>query len=215
MKKRNKTLDEIWNDVPPDYYQKGVHHNILQKAWHLNKLKQVLQLMQNQKNPKKILDIGCASGWFLSQIKHNYPQAKCIGIDAYDKAISYGKKMYPELQLVAIDAHKLPFDNRAFDIVICTEVLEHVVSPDQVLQEIKRVLKPNGIAIIEMDSGNLLFQIVWYLWNHLRCGVWKDAHLHKFNSYRLEKLIEANGLYIAQKKLFSYNMAIAFAAKNL
>jgi ubiquinone/menaquinone biosynthesis C-methylase UbiE len=215
MKKGDKTLEEIWNDVPPDYYQKGIRHNILQKIWHLNKLRCTLQLIQNNTNPGKILDIGCASGWFLAQIKKKYPQSKCMGIDIYDKAISYGNKLYPELQLANFDAHRLPFDNCSFDIIICTEVLEHVVSPNQVLQEIKRVLKPEGIAIIEMDTGNSLFRIVWYLWNHLRCGVWKDAHLHKFNRHKLEKLINTSGLHVVQKKLFCYNMAIVFAAKNL
>lgn len=215
MKKQGKTLEEIWDSVPPNYYQKGVCHNLLQRIWHLNKLKNVLELMPNISKSANILDVGCASGWFLSQIKNKHPEAKCTGVDAYDKAISYGKKLYPDLNLVHIDAHKLPFADHSFDIVICTEVLEHVVSPDQVIQEIKRVLKKDGTAIIEMDTGNFLFQIVWYLWNHLHRGVWKDAHLHKFNSNKLKKLIEDNGLHIIKNRLFNYNMAIVFAALNL
>ena len=44
----------------------------------------------------------------------------------------------------------LPFQNDVFDGVVCTEVLEHVPSPDDLLREIARVVKPNGIAIFTM-----------------------------------------------------------------
>jgi len=70
------------------------------------------------------------------------------------------KKRYKELKLIRADAHNLPFKNNSFDLVICTEVLEHVVNPEKVLGEIKRVLTNDGIAIVEMDSGNFIFKIV-------------------------------------------------------
>src|SRR3989344_3137619 len=203
-----KTLEHIWHQVPPDYYQKGVSENLLQKMWHTRKLKIVLDLLGNNHN--SILDVGCASGWFLSEVQKRNPKAVCEGVDVYKAAIEYGKKKYPTLKLRYADAHKLPFRDESFDGVICSEVLEHVVEPERVLREIKRVLKPEGIAVVEMDSGNFLFRLIWYWWTHLRHGVWEDAHIHSFTAEKLENMIQQVGFAIKKKKRFNCSMAIAF-----
>jgi len=46
------------------------------------------------------------------------------------------------------DGKKIPFENNTFDGILCTEVLEHVFNIDEVLEELNRVLKPNGKALI-------------------------------------------------------------------
>lgn len=211
MKKNNVNLELIWNSVPADYYQKGVKNNLLQRLWHGGKLKAVLSLMN--KNHQNILDVGCASGWFLSQVASKYPKAKCTGVDVYKKGIEYGKKTYKSLNLIVADAHKLPFPNKSFDVIICTEVLEHVVNPDKVLIEIKRLLSEDGIVIIEMDTGNILFNIAWFFWTHLRRGVWKDAHINSFNLKKLKKMILDSKFNIKKTKIFNLGMAVVFQVK--
>lgn len=211
MKNIPPNLDSLWNLVPVDYYQNGIEKNILQKIWHKGKLKNILNQIDNQ--PSQILDIGCASGWFLSQIAVNYPLAECTGIDVYKDAIDYGKKCYKSLKLILSDAHSLPFPDNSFDVVICSEVLEHVSYPEKVMKEIKRVLKKEGTAIIEMDSGHFIFRIIWYLWTRSKGNVWKDAHLQSYNTKKLEKLIKDNGFLIDRKKSFNYSMAVVFRAK--
>lgn len=210
-----KELEEIWHQVPVDYYQKGVEKNILQHMWHTKKLKIILDLIHSaDTTPKDILDVGCASGWFLSKIKEEYPKAKCSGVDVYKRSIEYGKKLYTSLHLYYADAHRLPFPDKSFDTVICTEVLEHVVDPKKVLEEIKRVLTSDGIAIIEMDTGNFLFRLIWHWWTHVRNGVWRDSHIHFFDTNKLENLIQKTGFSIKSKKLFNATMAVAFLLKK-
>ncbi len=184
-----RELEYIWHRVPPNYYQTGIRKNVLQRVWHTGKLHTVKTFIKNtHKNPVTILDVGCASGWFLSQIATQLPGGVYTGIDVYKNAILYGKKQYKKLKLIHADGHALPFGDNTFDVVICNEVLEHVLEPEKVLLEIKRVLKPYGIAIIEMDTGNWLFQFVWYWWTHICHSVWEDAHIQIFNT---EKLIES------------------------
>lgn len=204
-------LEEIWDQVPPDYYQNSIETNFLQRMWHTRKLKMVVKLMGAEKTmPKNVLDVGCASGWFLSKLALKYPKANYTGVDVHKKAIDYGKKRYKNLKLICADAHSLPFPNESFDVVICAEVLEHVKNPKKVLLEIKRVLTKDGIVIIEMDSGNLLFRAIWYWWTHLRHGVWRDSHIHAFNTKKLENMIKNSGFIITKKKVFNYTMAVIF-----
>ena len=198
----------VIEQVPVDYYQKGIERNIFQRMWHNNKLKVVLRFIPGF--PKKILDVGCASGWFISNISKKFPKAKCYGIDIYDKGIKYAKKIYPKIEFKVADAHKIPYGKNTFDLAICTEVLEHVTDPKSVLQEIKRVLKNKGSAIIELDSGNLLFSMVWYMWRKLWGKVWQDSHLHSFNIEKLEKIIKSCGFKILRKKKFNLGMAMLF-----
>lgn len=73
-----KGLKEILEEVPPDYYQKGVKNNLLQRLWHTGKLKAVIKFIIRE--PKKILDVGCASGWFLNKVSENCKYAKCYGV---------------------------------------------------------------------------------------------------------------------------------------
>ena len=95
MKISKKQIDYILNAVPPDYYQQGVKRNVLQKIWHMNKLNVTKNLMLKEYD--NILDVGCASGWFLSELAKKQPNANYYGIDLYKKAIKYGNKKYKKL----------------------------------------------------------------------------------------------------------------------
>jgi len=204
--------NHIIEQVPVDYYQKGIERNILQRIWHNNKLKIVVDFIPDV--PKTILDVGCASGWFISKISKKFSKAKCYAIDIYDKGIKYAKKTYPKIEFKVADAHKIPYKKNTFDLVICTEVLEHLDTPKSAILEIKRVLKKGGLSIIELDSGNLLFSLVWYIWRKLWGKVWNDSHLHSFNIKKMEKMIISCGFSILRKEKFNFGMAIVFLISN-
>lgn len=215
MKNHDKSFEEIWHQVPPDYYQRGIEKNILQRIWHKNKLKYVVWAIRSQnKDPRNILDVGCASGWFLSELKEEFKKADAFGIDVYGKAIDYGKKKYKNVSLRKADAHKIPFQSNTFDIIVCCEVLEHVENPDQVIKEMKRVLGRNGVLVVEIDTGNWLFKLVWYFWTNLRKGVWRDAHIYLFNIEKLQKLFRSNGFKIKTTSFFNLSMAVVFTLKK-
>lgn len=204
--------NHIIEQVPIDYYQKGIENNILQRTWHTNKLAAVVSSIKFK--PATILDVGCASGWFISKLAINFPAAKCYGIDIYDKAIAYGKKQYPHITFAMGDAHRTPFKKESFDLVVCTEVLEHVDDPKAVLLEIKRVLKKNGVAIIELDSGSWLFSLSWSLWRKFHGKIWNESHQHSFNIRKLTQMIHGCSYEIVSKKKFNLGMAMVFAIRK-
>lgn len=213
--KKAKTFEEIWDQVPPDYYQEGVKKNIFQWIWHSNKLRNVLtSIKEENSNPSTILDVGAASGWFLHELKKKFDNADCTGIDVYGKAIDYGKKKYKDIKLLRADAHKLPFKDESFEVIVCCEVLEHVENSEAVIREMKRVLKKNGSIIVEIDTENFLFKIVWYFWTTLRKGVWRDSHVHSFGVKKLKTLFIKEGLKIKSMKIFNFSMAVVFTLKK-
>ncbi len=207
-----KQLQKIWAQVPADYYDEGIKKNILQKIWHGQKLAKILKILP--KDAKTILDVGCSSGVLTAQIAKVLPKSKITGLDSYTKAITFARSKYPQIAFIVADAHKLPFKNNSFDLIICTETLEHVIDPKKVLSEMRRVLKKHGLAIISMDSGSLLFRSVWYFWTKTKGKVWHNAHLHEFNARLLEDLIKKSGFKIKKKLPSHLGMAVTFLARN-
>lgn len=195
-------LSDIWRQVPIDYYQNGVKDNFLQKIWHTHKINRALNILKKLKF-KNALDIGCASGYMLSEIAKKIPDRAYYGVDVYSDAIFYAKKNYPKIKFKVGHAEKLPYKNNYFDLVISYETAEHVENPTLMLKEIKRVLKKNGKLLLAMDSGVLVFRIIWFLWEHTKGKVWKNAHINPFHHDHLEKLILENGLKL-EKKFFSH-----------
>lgn len=208
-----KALVKIWNQVPADYYQKEIARSPLKRYWHTQKLNTFKQLVGGKKF-KKILDVGCASGRMANEISKIFPDAKITGVDVYQKAIALGRKKYPHIKFLVSDAHKLPFDKNSFDLVICYEVIEHLVDPAKALAEIKRVLKKDGLALIVMDSGNWLFRVVWWVSEKTISSVWQNAHLHPFKHWQLEAVIKKAGFKIVKKHFSHFGMEVSFVLKK-
>lgn len=210
MKKHK--LYSIWNKVPTNYYQNGIKNNFFQWLWHTHKINFAKKIIKNLKF-KNCLDIGCASGFMVSEISKTFP-GQYSGIDVYDKAVSAAKKNYPEIKFKVASADKLPFKDNSFDLILFYETIEHVENPLKCLEEIKRVLKKNGTLILTMDSGSLLFRIVWFCWENTKGNVWKKAHLHPFHHKELESLIKKAGFKI-KKKIFAFlGMEVTFILKR-
>lgn len=97
-----------------------------------------------------ILDIGCGYGRTLHEL--NQRDYKLLyGIDFSSQMIEKGKELYPSLNISVHDGKELPFSAKSFDSVILFAVLTCIIENDDqinLLHEIKRVLKPEGILYI-------------------------------------------------------------------
>ncbi len=208
-----QTLYKIWNQVPVNYYQSGVRKNIFQKLWHTNKINWAKKIMMGRRYTN-CLDVGCASGFMISEISKLNAKAKYFGVDSYPKAIQYAQKKYPHINFRTSQADKLPFKDNFFDLIICYETIEHVVRPLKVLQEMKRVLKKDGTLILAMDSGNFLFRIIWFVWENTRGRVWQGAHLHPFHHTELESTIKKAGFKVQKKFFTHFNLEVVFLLRK-
>jgi ubiquinone/menaquinone biosynthesis C-methylase UbiE len=98
---------------------------------------------------KSVLDDGCGAGYGTSFLANAQP-SNAIGLDRSSEAISYANHTYkkPQLSYLVSDGEKLPFKNELFDVVISSQVIEHVPKYREYLSEIIRVLKNSGILLI-------------------------------------------------------------------
>ncbi len=82
-----------------------------------------------------VLDVGCG----LKPYSYILPHTRWFGIDIYDG---------PKVDLVIDSTNKWDIKSNEFDFILCTEVLEHATSPQHVIHEMWRVLKPGGFALV-------------------------------------------------------------------
>lgn len=216
MKKQNSNthLDLLHNEVPGDYYDQAIHHNIFQKFWHKRRFHEVNKYLPLVKL-KTILDIGCHGGTFTSLLKKKYPQASVYGIDVSSDAILYGKKKYKNIIFKIARAENLPFKHNSFDLVTCFEVMEHVDNPQKVLQQIKTVLVKRGQVLFLVPSETLLFKCIWFVWSVFGPGrIWHHTHIQQFDNNKLDILIENNGFQIIKRRTFLLGMLLLLHAQK-
>ena len=99
-----------------------------------------------------MLDVGCGEGRHIFGIMQNYPEMKCIGLDMDDDSLLKAEEGYEFFESISNagaeflkgSAYSLPFQNNSLDLVVCSEVLEHLHHYNDAVKEIHRVLKPGG-----------------------------------------------------------------------
>jgi ubiquinone/menaquinone biosynthesis C-methylase UbiE len=121
-------------------FEKHTTTNPISKFFLNHFLKVLLQEIEKLQ-PQSILDVGAGEGFTLQNLKDNNIGEKLEGIEYVDEAIAISKKLHPALSIKKGDIYNLPYHDNAFDVVVCTEVLEHLDDPGKALDEIKRVTK--------------------------------------------------------------------------
>ncbi|WP_202552359.1 class I SAM-dependent methyltransferase [Ginsengibacter hankyongi] len=102
---------------------------------------------------KSIVDVGCGTGHLLSFLSENFPESNYSGIDFSEAALLIAKKTLPTAVFKKANIYEKL--NEKFDIVICTEVLEHLTNPDSALLNLLEGLKPGGVCILSVPNGRI------------------------------------------------------------
>lgn len=95
-------------------------------------------------NPNKILDIGCGTGTLSNLVSEQYPKANLIRLD-WSKRMLLSAEHSNQKLCVCADAVQLPFANQQFDMVISNAMLQWCNDLGQQFQEIRRIIKPDGL----------------------------------------------------------------------
>ncbi|MBC8166518.1 MAG: class I SAM-dependent methyltransferase [Bryobacteraceae bacterium] len=119
------------------------------------------------KNPR-ILEVGCGDASFTKSLSTF--SERVTGIDISEAQIAINAHKYPEIAFVPHDiSTTLPFDTDSFDLVWCSEVLEHLYEPGFALQEAHRVLRPGGMLMVTVPYHGLFKNlcIVLFRWDRV------------------------------------------------
>jgi SAM-dependent methyltransferase len=149
-----------------------------------------------------VLDIGCYNKWAQQNLP---PNCEYVGLDYYETATQW----YESVPDVYGDALMLPFASESFDVVILIDVLEHISDTGLLFQQIHRVLKPGGRAVIALP---FLYPIHDAPRDFVRLTAYGITELAARNNFDLE-LCEPIGSPIVTSA-FLVNVALAKTAIN-
>jgi SAM-dependent methyltransferase len=104
----------------------------------------------------KLLDAGCGTGGMLQALRETHPAWQITGLDFSPVAVEYCQQRgFADVIRGSVD--EMPFPNASFDVVVSLDVLYHrQVSQNRALSEIARVLKPDGVMILNLPAFDIL-----------------------------------------------------------
>lgn len=146
-----------------------------------NKARENLVFQELEKLGKKesFLEVGCAQGHFeqkaLEFCENVFGGEYDIG------KMAPAKKDFPKAEFLGFDAEQLPFKSKSFDLVLCTEVLEHVPGWKQAFSELQRVSRKKVLVTVPLEKGYF-----WRTVSKVR-GMNTRGHLHKIGTKELRK----------------------------
>ena len=162
----------------------------------------------NPKKGSKVLDLGCGEGRHCFGA-YMHQDLDVFGFDMSLDDVSKAKMNFKEFDESSInkscsfgvtDGRKLPFNNNSFDYVICSEVLEHIIEFEEVIEEINRILKPGGIFAASVPK----FFPEWICWKLSKAyQEMPGGHVRIFKYHKLKKAIEQRG-FIFKKRHWNH-----------
>jgi 2-polyprenyl-3-methyl-5-hydroxy-6-metoxy-1,4-benzoquinol methylase len=148
------------------------------------RMEAVYQMLPEIAPETQILEIGCGAGLLCLELART---AKIIiGIDISHFALDFGNhvKKYMKCENGSFqisDAETLGFREQVFDLIICSEVLEHLIAPEKALSEIRRVVKNTGTVIVTTPCAVSLSDMAMHIFRivnkHIESG--KNVHFDK------------------------------------
>lgn len=143
-----------------------------------------------QLKPEKILEIGCGNGRVYRQLRSYGYAGNYTGIEIADYLIQQNKNHHPEANWKAATAYEIPFPDRSLDLCFSLYVLEHLVYPELGLNEMLRILKPEGKLVLVfpdfVEAGRFPSQQLGFSFGRasekLSCGRIFDAVVSLYDS---------------------------------
>lgn len=145
-----------------------------------------------QEKKGKLLDVGAFNGRVVSELKKLGFKVEACDIDT-------SNFLYPDIRIKKADLmRKLPYPNSSFDIVACSEVLEHIENPWHAIRELNRVLKKNGILLVTTPNiTNIISRFIFFARGNFRQFYdfhWKDwGHINPMTFGELYRILQSNG----------------------
>jgi len=158
----------------------------------------LLESIANDVPAGRLLDVGCAHGWFLEAAQNRGFEA--IGIEpdlnvfsaTARRGLTVRKGYFPEVLA----------ENEKFDVIVFNDVFEHIPNIISVLEGCKKHLRPKGVLVLNLPSSSGLFYKAAKFLSKVGISsfferLWQKGlpspHLHYFNAMNLQSLLQNNG----------------------
>ena len=103
-------------------------------------------------NNPKFLDIGCGDGNLTVEFAAKIGAGERYGVDNHEPALIEARRRGVTVEKVNLNNEPIPFPDSFFDVILCREVAEHLTNPDNLFQEMWRVLRTGGRCLLSVPN---------------------------------------------------------------
>jgi ubiquinone/menaquinone biosynthesis C-methylase UbiE len=153
----------------------------------------------------KVLDLGCGDGGSFEQLSAIFPNLDYHGVDI-EQSPEVSRRKRTDLRFESYDGVNLPFGDDAFQMIFCKQVLEHVRFPDQLVEEVSRVLSPGGVFFGSVSQLEPYHSHSIFNWTAF--GIVQVFESHNMDVIRLAPGID--GITLTLRRLFGREKFNAF-----
>ncbi|MFV2068796.1 MAG: class I SAM-dependent methyltransferase [Pirellulales bacterium] len=202
-----KVYDEgYWTSEGPK--SRGYADYRSQEQLYLKTFRKRFQLIDRYKPPPgRLLDVGCAAGFFLKVASEKGWQVE--GVELSAEIASHAREEYGFQQVHVGTLESAPYEPKSFDLLTMWDVVEHVSDPSAFMELARRFLKPDGLLILETQNVRSAFAermgSKWQHYKHLE-------HLYHFDPKTIQRLLDEAGFEILENtpELGGKHVSIAF-----
>jgi 2-polyprenyl-3-methyl-5-hydroxy-6-metoxy-1,4-benzoquinol methylase len=170
----------------------------VKKAYYEYTRKEIIDLLPE--NNSRVLEIGGGSGNTLVWLKSLKHCAWIGGVEMVPDAAARARDKLDEVYPVNVEQSTIPIPERSLDLILCLDVLEHMVDPWSVVCRLHRLLKPGGSLIASIPNVRnqaVLFPLLFQgKWNYAEAGILDRSHLRFFVRDTAIELVASSGLKV-------------------
>jgi 2-polyprenyl-3-methyl-5-hydroxy-6-metoxy-1,4-benzoquinol methylase len=171
------------------------YHLLEERNWWFEARRDILiKLLQHTDQNSKILEIGCSGGPLIRTLNvHGYRNVYGIDIskDAVDLCRTRGMR-----NIAQMDASRLDFKDAEFDVVIASDVLEHIKDEGLALSDWNRILKPVGKLIVFVPA----FEFLWSKHDEA------NHHYRRYSKSRLVRALENANFKVSRSSYWNFSL---------
>ena len=204
MKRETSTHENLgvfYDSVPGDICTKASKTWFLPRRWwHNHKNRTLLEAIPHES--ESIFDVGFGSGTLFEGLADREIQK--YGLDLGRDFIKHVHSKHGDtVTTLQSDALNIPLIDNVMESVVCSEVLEHVPDPSRAIEEMFRILKPQGTLLITTPNISLRWTIIEAIWTRVRRQIIETEHV-AFTSRRLRYNLITAGFTIKENRVFMF-----------
>ncbi len=172
--------------------------------YHKNRFLETLNAVPIEDGALKVFDVGLNHN--LLAIREVNPHYRYAGVDLTDRLMDVFRKLNIDLKICDVTRERIPYPDGEFDLVIFTEVLEHLCTPHKtIMNELHRILKDGGKLIFSVPNIATMSRRLKFLMG-VNPTSWEmnetlpHGHLHEFTMSEASTLLESCGFSITSRR---------------
>lgn len=142
--------------------------------------------------PMRLLDIGCGCGALMARARSLYPNLEAYGVELVPEVAKFASCMGTVL-CGDVETLDFPWEEASFDYIIMGDVLEHLMTPEKLLNRLRKYLKPDGHIIVSMPNVKHYSVMLPLLqrdeFSYSDAGILDRTHVKMYTGVEIQKLL--------------------------